>query len=576
MRDAVGYRLGVDPAEVDSVRLAALARDAAAALDDDADARGHAGPRGAGAGGRAARAGRGRGRPAGRGPPRGGRRSRDRPRGPGAGVQPHRRARRGAAGAGGRARRARRRRGAARRPAAQRGRRARARGGARALRAPTGRTCASGSAPTPASGSRRAHRDLLALDRPVRSGVRYDASSLRGRDRDVARLRALLTDARVVSIIGPGRPRQDAAGPRPRARRRAAGGARRRARRRHRGRGRRRRGRLRARRARLGQRAADADARAARRRPRPHRAAARRRAPSLLVLDNCEHVVDAVAELVAFLVSATADLRVLTTSRAPLEIGAEHVYLLGELEPADARRAVLRPRARRAPGRRAARGRSCASIVTRLDGLPLAIELAAAKVRAMAVEEIDRRLEDRFALLRGGDRSAPDRHQTLLAVIDWSWNLLDERRAARAAPARAVQRRVHARGRGRGARRRRAGRGPGARRPVAAERPRRGGRRPLPDARDRARVRPAAARARPARTARRARPGGPGRPRTPAATATACSAATSSRRSTRSPPRRSTSPTSCATRSPTATAARSSSCSPRSGSSGRSAASTPA
>jgi hypothetical protein len=72
-------------------------------------------------------------------------------------------------------------------------------------------------------------------------------------------------------------------------------------------------------------------------------------------------------------------------------------------------------------------------IVLRLDGLPLAIELAAAKVRAMAVEEIDRRLEDRFALLRGGDRSAPDRHRTLLAVIDWSWNLLDpdERKALR-------------------------------------------------------------------------------------------------------------------------------------------------
>ncbi|MFD0890096.1 ATP-binding protein, partial [Streptosporangium algeriense] len=66
-------------------------------------------------------------------------------------------------------------------------------------------------------------------------------------------------------------------------------------------------------------------------------------------------------------------------------------------------------------------------IVTRLDGLPLAIELAAAKTRMMSVEEIRRRLTDRFALLRGGNRSAPDRHQTLLAVIDWSWNLLGER-----------------------------------------------------------------------------------------------------------------------------------------------------
>ena len=68
-----------------------------------------------------------------------------------------------------------------------------------------------------------------------------------------------------------------------------------------------------------------------------------------------------------------------------------------------------------------------AEIVDRLDGLPLAIELAAAKVRVMGVADIARRLENRFALLRGGDRSAPDRHQTLLAVIDWSWNLLAER-----------------------------------------------------------------------------------------------------------------------------------------------------
>jgi predicted ATPase len=154
--------------------------------------------------------------------------------------------------------------------------------------------------------------------------------------------------------------------------------------------------------------------------------------PSLLVLDNCEHVIDAVAELVAFLVSATADLRVLTTSRAPLEIAAEHVYLLGALEPVDAA-ALFRDRALAARPRAELPDPLVRSIVTRLDGLPLAIELAAAKVRAMAIEEIDRRLEDRFALLRGGLRAAPDRHQTLLAVIDWSWNLIDEpaRRALR-------------------------------------------------------------------------------------------------------------------------------------------------
>ena len=76
----------------------------------------------------------------------------------------------------------------------------------------------------------------------------------------------------------------------------------------------------------------------------------------------------------------------------------------------------------RAPGRCEVR-----SLVARLDGLPLAVELAAAKVRAMSVSEIERRLENRFALLRGGAREAPERHQTLLAVIDWSWNLLDDR-----------------------------------------------------------------------------------------------------------------------------------------------------
>jgi predicted ATPase len=154
--------------------------------------------------------------------------------------------------------------------------------------------------------------------------------------------------------------------------------------------------------------------------------------PGLLVLDNCEHLIDAVADLVAFLVSVTSDLHVLTTSRAPLGIAAERVYLLSELRTDDAvelfreRSVAARPSVRLAED-------AVTRIVRKLDGLPLAIELAAAQVRAMAVEEIDRRLENRFALLRSGDRSAPGRHQTLLAVIDWSWNLLNagERRALR-------------------------------------------------------------------------------------------------------------------------------------------------
>ena len=123
----------------------------------------------------------------------------------------------------------------------------------------------------------------------------------------------------------------------------------------------------------------------------------------------------------------------LTTSRAPLGIAAEQVYLLPELDDADAASCS-------GSGRRAARrdvrldAEEVTSLVTRLDGLPLAIELAAAKVRVMSVAEISRRLEDRFALLVGGDRSAPVRHQTLESVIDWSWNLLDldDRAALRA------------------------------------------------------------------------------------------------------------------------------------------------
>ena len=148
------------------------------------------------------------------------------------------------------------------------------------------------------------------------------------------------------------------------------------------------------------------------------------------MLDNCEHLIEAVAGLVAFLVSATADLRVLTTSRAPLAIAAERVYLLGELDAGDAAR-LFRERAVAARPSVQLTEPHVTSIVGQLDGLPLAIELAAARVRTMTLEEIDRRLADRFALLRGGDRSAPGRHQTLFAVIDWSWNLLNdaERRA---------------------------------------------------------------------------------------------------------------------------------------------------
>ncbi len=277
----------------------------------------------------------------------------------------------------------------------------------------------------------RTHRSLLALDRPVRWGVRYDATELIGRDSDLARLRALMASARVVSIVGAGglgKTRlahalaRDAAQPVVHFVELAGvtaaedvavevGSV------------------LGVRDSVSGRRALTAEQRADIRARIAQRLA---QSPSLLVLDNCEHLIEAAAELTAFLISAAPDLRVLTTSRAPLAIAAEHVYPLGELETGDAAQ-LFRERAVAARPSVHLTEPTVASIVSRLDGLPLAIELAAARVRAMSVEEIDRRLEDRFALLRGGDRSAPDRHQTLLAVIEWSWNLLDagEQRALR-------------------------------------------------------------------------------------------------------------------------------------------------
>ncbi|MEZ0091397.1 BTAD domain-containing putative transcriptional regulator [Streptacidiphilus sp. EB129] len=154
--------------------------------------------------------------------------------------------------------------------------------------------------------------------------------------------------------------------------------------------------------------------------------------PALLVLDNCEQVVRGVAELVRALVSTTPDLRVLTTSRTPLGLSSESVYPLPELSPAmtvelfDQRARAARPGAELP-------AHEVRELCRHLDGLPLAVELAAARVRVMSVAEITRRLTDRFTLLRGGARDAPERHRTLQAVVDWSWNLLEPegRRALR-------------------------------------------------------------------------------------------------------------------------------------------------
>lgn len=146
--------------------------------------------------------------------------------------------------------------------------------------------------------------------------------------------------------------------------------------------------------------------------------------PGLLVLDNCEHVVRGAADLVYALVSMSKDLRVLTTSRAPLGLSSESVYLLPELDlPTTVELFSQRAQAAR-PGVDLPAD-AITELCSHLDGLPLAVELAAARVRVMSVTEIARGLDDRFTLLRGGTRDAPQRHRTLHAVIDWSWNLLE-------------------------------------------------------------------------------------------------------------------------------------------------------
>jgi len=155
--------------------------------------------------------------------------------------------------------------------------------------------------------------------------------------------------------------------------------------------------------------------------------------PVLLVLDNCEHVIEGAARWAADLLGSIASLRILATSRSPLMIGAEQAYPLEALA-ADVAGPAVELFIERAVAARPAADlplEAVARLCTRLDGLPLAIELAAARVRSMTVEQIEARLANRFALLAGGDRTSPARQRTLHAVIDWSWALLtpDEQHA---------------------------------------------------------------------------------------------------------------------------------------------------
>jgi predicted ATPase/DNA-binding SARP family transcriptional activator len=188
---------------------------------------------------------------------------------------------------------------------------------------------------------------------------------------------------------------------------------------------------------------------------------------ALLVLDNCEHLVGAAADLADRILAACPRMRILATSREPLAITGEALWAVGPLTlPPDpavssliyAERAVVSPAGQAAsdgeisdggtaavadyasvrllaqraravlPGFEVTRANApaVARICRALDGMPLAIELAAARLRTMAPEQVAARLDDRFRLLTGGSRTAVPRHQTLRAVVDWSWDLLDD------------------------------------------------------------------------------------------------------------------------------------------------------
>ncbi|MET8896878.1 BTAD domain-containing putative transcriptional regulator [Streptomyces albogriseolus] len=146
----------------------------------------------------------------------------------------------------------------------------------------------------------------------------------------------------------------------------------------------------------------------------------------LLILDNCEHVVEAAARLVESLLERCPGLTVLATSREPLGVRGESLRPVEPLpEPVALRLLAERGAAARPGFRTDDDPEACAEICRRLDGLPLAIELAAARLRMLSPRQIAGRLDDRFRLLTSGSRTALPRQQTLRAVVDWSWELLD-------------------------------------------------------------------------------------------------------------------------------------------------------
>jgi non-specific serine/threonine protein kinase len=143
----------------------------------------------------------------------------------------------------------------------------------------------------------------------------------------------------------------------------------------------------------------------------------------LLILDNCEHLVVACAQLADALLAGCPHLRILATSREPLGITGEVLFPVPTLSLPDAVRLFVE-RAQAVQPALELDENAVASICQRLDGLPLAIELAAARTRLLSLDEIGARLADRFGLLTTGSRTAPARQQTLRATLDWSYDLL--------------------------------------------------------------------------------------------------------------------------------------------------------
>ncbi|MFI9783794.1 ATP-binding protein [Kitasatospora sp. NPDC051984] len=151
----------------------------------------------------------------------------------------------------------------------------------------------------------------------------------------------------------------------------------------------------------------------------------------LLLLDNCEHVVQAAADLADRLLADCPGITVLATSREPLGVPGETVLPVEPLPDPSALRLLADRGAAARPGFRTDQDpEACAELCRRLDGLPLAIELAAARLRGLTPRQLADRLDSRFALLTAGSRTLLPRQQTLRAVVDWSWDLLGPRERA--------------------------------------------------------------------------------------------------------------------------------------------------